>query len=109
MYNIETDIENVARAIYEDDTIYHCMVYDRPIKYRQNKVAKDWLTEIVRAALNASTAVKELKELQEKALILINWVEEFQPKCETRQGSYLCLIEEYKDFKKAITPPKQKD
>ena len=107
MYDIEKDIENVARVIQDMDNrkdMIDAWSGNQGIPY----------LAVARAALNASDTVKQLKELQErydalvpKAIDLINWIDEFQPRCDKPQGSYVHLLEEFKDFKKALTPPKK--
>lgn len=82
MYDIDKDVENVAKAIEELAVI--CPSYTK---------------EIARAALNASDAVKQLKELQGSWLLY-----KLHMIPETR-NDFLRKCSSVFD----ITPPKQKD
>lgn len=118
MYDIEKDIENVAKAIRNAIII----------KKMQS------ITDIARAALNASTAVKELKEAQEriKELEAMNEWQEISVIPEKWETNYLVLsgtygyqigyyappfkgfeskfdVPDVTHWKPLPTPPKQKD
>ena len=105
MYDFDKDIEDILCS--ENNIADECRAW-------ANKAGH--MSDIIAAVLNASDAVKQLKQAEErikdirkKALDLINWIDEFQPRCDKPQGSYVHLLEEYKDLKIALTPPKQKD
>ena len=47
-------------------------------------------------------APEEVNILREQSQALVDWILEHKPRCEPPQGSYVHLLEEFKDLKKTL-------
>lgn len=92
MYDIEKDVENVAKAIADSFAVPTPAIYFK---------------ETARAAINASSAVKELKELQERydALAKDEWVDINDKLPEKQELNYLVLSNNHGYQIGYYTPP----